>query len=254
LPLQELLRRLKSILCKKPGVYASTGVRPLLQDLQGIPRDPSPSSIDMHIFGQYNKRTMSKEDLMDKRLNEFCSQLQCLHDIGKVKGGFGVDKKEFDGLTSAIKACACLDTDHFRTMYKEWYSLCKKQQVLSTGKYRLNDNNEDQGKQDEKVEINSEQLSFEELAEEMRKAEIEVSIAMASRQALSVVQQRINQIEKDRIIRFEILKEMLDEICVREMDFRLELKLPSKDSILELPRITTVSGIFDFVLEMTGEI
>ena len=97
------------------------------------------------------------------------------------------------------------------------------------------------------------QLTFDELAEEMRKAEIEVSIAMASRQALSVVQQRIDQIVQDRLKRFEILQEIVKEVCLREMDFHLDLKIPSKDFILELPRIETVSGIFEPALRLAGE-
>ncbi len=233
--LQELLRRLESILCKKPGFHTSTGIRPLLQDLQGIPRDSSPLSTEIFVFGKFNDRwtKISTEEAIDKRLDKLCSQLQYIHDIAKTKGGFGVDKKEFDGLAAAIRACtnAGLDTSKFRKMFKEWYALCRKQNSLS-----------------------SENQSFDELSEDMRKAEIEVSIAMAPKQALSVVQQRIDQIERDRMRRFEILREMLEEICLREMDFHLELKIPKKDTILELPCINSVSGIFDPILEMTGEI
>ena len=173
-----------------------------------------------------------------------------------------MDKKEFDGLPAAIRACinAGLDTDKLRKMFKEWYSLCRKQQTLSSGN--------EQGSQEEQKEaketlnndggknnmVRMKDQSFEQLAEEMRKAEIEVSIAMASKQALSVVQQRIDQIERDRTSRFEILQEMLEEICLREMDFHLDLQIPRKDTILELPCINSVSGIFDPVLEMSGEI
>jgi len=291
LPLQELLRRLKFILCKKPDVYASTGIRPLLQDLQGIPRDSSLLSTEIFVFGQFklNSRSsrISTEEAMEKRLDKFCSQLQYIYDIAKTKGGFGVDKKEFNGLTTAIRACtnAGLDTNKFRNMFKEWYSLCRQQHALSNGKSHDqgqeqtekegkdkeeekgtsskdedddddDDDDNDDGTNDKSLKTTStptKQQTFAELAEEMRKAEIEVSIAMAPKQALSVVQQRIDQIEKDRNRRFEILQEMLDEICLREMDFHLELNIPKKDVLLELPPINSVSGIFDPVLEMTGE-
>lgn len=268
LNLQELLRRLKSILCKKLGVDTSTGIRPLLQDLQGIPRDPSPSSMERNIFGDYSNTKLSKEEAFIKRLDKLCQYLLCLHEICKIKGGFGVDRREFDNLPSTMKTCAVgVNIDHLQLMCKEWYSLSKKQQQLSKGGPGIlntteNDNTKEQTAQtdsdgtlkQESPLSQQDQLSFKELAEEMRKAEMELRLAMASRQALSVVQQRIYQIESDKEKRFQILQEMLKEVCLREMDFELELKKPDKHCVLELPKIETVSGIFDPVLEVCGEI
>lgn len=261
LNLQELLRRLKSILCKKAGVDTSTGIRPLLQDIQGVPRDPSPSSIEIHLFGQYDCKRVSVEEAIDKRLERLCAQLQCLHELSKIKGGFGIDKRDFDGLASSLKACSVeVDTDAFCAKFKEWYSLCKSQKELTEQKpdnnhAKVEKNDMDNSSSTTETTIKThDQLSFDNLVEGMRKAEIEVSIAIASRQALSVVQQRIGQIEQDRLKRFEILQEMLKEVCVREMDFHLDLKIPEKDYTLELPKIDTVSGIFDPVLEMFEEI
>ena len=246
----EVLRRLKSILCEKPEANKSTGILPLLQDIQGVPRDPSPSSMEISIFGQDSThKDVSMEDAIDKRLDRLCLHLQCLHEMSKMSKAFGVDKKEFDNLVVATKRCAvALDTDIFCVKFKEWYKLCQSQRQLTSGKMDQKSN------ESESYSMKSNnQLTFDELAEEMRKAEIEVSIAMASRQALSVVQQRIDQIVQDRLKRFEILQEIVKEVCLREMDFHLDLKIPSKDFILELPRIETVSGIFEPALRLAGE-
>ena len=210
LNMQELLRRLKSILCKKPGLDTSTGIRPLLQDLQGIPRDPSPSSMERDIFGDYSNTKLSKEEAFVKRMDKLCQYLLCLHEICKIKGGFGVDRREFDNLPSTMKTCAVsVNIDHLQWMCKEWYNLSKKQQQLSKGgqgnlSTNKNNNSKEQSVQtdtsdgtsnQEQSLLHQDQLSFKELAEEMRKAEMELRLAMASRQALSVVQQRIYQID-----------------------------------------------------------
>ena len=92
------------------------------------------------------------------------------------------------------------------------------------------------------------------MSQEIRKAEIEVSIAVASSQALYMVRQRIEQIENDRQKRFDIMREMVEECCLREMDIRFHLVPPEKDCILELPEIQSAPGLFHPALEMAGEI
>jgi len=257
--LQELLRRLKTIISKKPGTKLSTGIRPLLLDLQGIPRDLSPSACEILIFGNYEDvkfKSMSTEEAISQRLEKLCSHLECLYNVGNSKGGFyacngmsNTDKKDFFdvNLDEAIKACADLDTEKLCSSYKKWYSLCVKQRNLCSG------GDGKVGKNNGTTSVNQTKQTFEELAEVMSKAEMEWTIAIASRQALSVVQKRIEQIEQDCSKRFEILQEMLEEVCLREMDFHLELRRPLKDTVLELPVVKTVRGIFDPALEMAGE-
>jgi hypothetical protein len=46
---------------------------------------------------------------------------------------------------------------------------------------------------------------------------------------------------------------MVMEICLREMDFVINLILPEKDAILVLPDIKAVLGLFDAALEFDSE-
>ena len=117
--------------------------------------------------------------------------------------------------------------------YIDWYEFSKHQRELSIGFGSL--------------------PSLDELSEQMRHAEIEVSIAMASSQALSLVRQRIEMLENDRQKKFEILQEMVMEICLREMDFSINLLLPEKDAVLVLPDIKSALGLFEPALDLAGE-
>lgn len=230
LRLQELLRRLKRILCKRADRMSSTGIRPLLLDLQGIPRDPSSSMVDISDpFGVYIKEP---EAAREKRLQSLCSQLQVIYEIGKANK-FSVEKKEIETLPAAIRACAGFDGAAFTKAYIDWYEFSKHQRELSIGFGSL--------------------PSLDELSEQMRHAEIEVSIAMASSQALSLVRQRIEMLENDRQKKFEILQEMVMEICLREMDFSINLLLPEKDAVLVLPDIKSALGLFEPALDLAGE-
>jgi len=230
--LQELLSRLKRIMCRKTVTSpdSSTGIRPLLLDLQGIPRDPSAASCEVNPFGVSGH----SEDAMNRRIDKLCSQLQCIYEVGKANK-LGVEKKEIEPLPAAIKSCAGFESDKFCKSYREWYDLSGQQRELSMGSGESGP-------------------SLDEISEEIRKAEIEVSIAMASSQGLSVVLQRIDHIEKDRLKRFEILQEMVEECCLREMDLSIHLVAPDQDCVLELPEIKSAPGLFDPALEMAGEL
>ncbi len=261
---QELLKRMRYILCRKtsisastssthPGTLSSTGIRPLLLDLQGMRCDPATAirALDPLALKKHEHRRLhSGKDLVDLRLPKFCKQLQCIYDLGK-SNRLGVEKKEVDGLSSAIRSCAGFDGERFSTLYKEWYDLSHKQQQLSMG--RLCPDGTSSTSSSTKSTTKPKPTSLEDLSEEIRKAEIEVSIAMASSQALTVVQQRIEQIEKDRLKRFEILQEMVEECCLREMDLNIQLVAPDQDCVLELPQLRSVQGIFDPALQIASD-
>jgi len=231
--LQEQLKRIRCILCRKTSAGMSKGIRPLLIDLQGIPRDAVTSVRGLNPY--YGKNSI------DMRLSKLCSQLLCVYELGK-SNKLGIEKKEVDGLTSAIKACSGFDGNRFSSLYKQWYELSQKQQQIRITANRGNG-----------ARHTGTPLSLEGLSEEIRKAEIEVSIAMASSASLSVVQQRIEHMEKDRLKRFGILKEMVEECCLREMDLAIKLVPPEKECVLELPEIRSAQGIFEPALEIAGE-
>jgi len=230
--LRELMRRLKLVLTRKPGAETSTGIRPLLVDLQGIPRDASLSTTEIFPFGDDKNKNNRKDDdftAVQNRLTNLVTQLKTLHKLGKTKGGFQDDKKDIDIPYSTLRSCANFDDELFTAQYLDWYTLVKKQRELSQSCH-----------------------GFEELAETMRQAEIEMSIAMAPHASLANVKQRLENYEKDRMKRFEVLKEVLRDVCLREMDLAIVLKVPDKDLVLDLPR-TNCLGLFGVKLLMEGE-
>ncbi len=277
--LYELLKRLKGmLLCRKTPVSGgggggigggisvvaggvgggagetSIGIRPLLLDVQ-IPKGPTEYDplcgggsssgsgsgsgvVPGSVPGYYSRSAVNKarrRRIMKERLDFLCSQLQCIHEVGKATR-FGVEKKEMEALPTAIRACASFKSEKFVEAYTEWYDSSVRQRELSNGTTATTG-----GKKGGKT--------LYELSQDIRKAEIEVSIAKASTQALSMVMQRILHIETDRLKRFAILKEMVEECCAREMDIKLNLVPPRKDCILELPRIPAAPGLFHTALE-----
>mmetsp|Transcript_20548 Transcript_20548/g.30169 ORF Transcript_20548/g.30169 Transcript_20548/m.30169 type:complete len:490 (+) Transcript_20548:545-2014(+) len=227
--IQELLRRLKTILCRNkssPGI--STGIRPLLLDLQGVPRDKTLESSEILPFGKYSRKT-SPEEAVELRLGKLLEQLRCLCNICKAKGSLGFDKKDSDVTASLLKGCSSLDEEMFRAQYLDWYYMVKRQREIVSGP------------------------EFQTLSETMRRAEIEVGIAVASRSGLEVARQRLDLWEKDRTKRFDVLKEMVQEVCLREMNLQMELSPPDKDVVLELP-YTSALGLFGLQLQMAGEL
>jgi hypothetical protein len=242
LRMQELLRRLKRILCKKSEGRSSSGIRPLLLDLQGIPRDPSSPVVDISdpfvgasekapetlplINDRHVHSTSAQEEAMALNVQSLCSQLQVIYEIGKANK-FSVEKKEIESLPAAIKTCAGFDGATFTKTYFDWYDCSKRQGRFSS--------------------------SMDELLETMHLAEIEGSITMAPRNALSAYCNSIELLEIDRQRKFDILQEMVMEICLREMDFVINLILPEKDAILVLPDIKAALGLFDAALEFDSE-
>ena len=223
--LLDTLRRLKSILCRKSGPDFSAGIRPILLDLQGIPRDEEryPSSSTSYFVTEVN---------MDRRLDIFIHQLRLLRELccdSKRHAFFRSDKKaELDVPSSIARVCDEFDHELFRCHFEDWMVMVQRQHDL----IRQND--------------------FEELAELIRQAEIQMSLAAATNQSLDVVKLRLEAIESDREKRWEILKEILEDVCLREMNLRVEVLKPSKNKSLAL-QATSELGMFGLVLQMAGE-
>uniref|UniRef100_A0A7S4J1B4 Uncharacterized protein n=1 Tax=Odontella aurita TaxID=265563 RepID=A0A7S4J1B4_9STRA len=229
--MDDLLRRLRSILCRKAGYETSTGIRPLLLDIQGVARDDTLSLSQEEPFGTCTSGT--EYDATLQRLKLMLLLLQCLNSLCKTKGGFQTEtgKKELDVPPAVLKACCLLDVEMFEAQFKDWHAMVQRQRDLSLSK---------------------DGPLFAELSEEIRIAEIEVSIAIAAQPALEMVRQRLDMLEKDRMKRFEVLKDIAGEVCIREMYMNLVLSPPEKDAVLELPEISTL-GVFGLQLEIAGE-
>lgn len=210
--LQNLIRRLKGCNCRKSGPETSTGIRPLLLDLQGVPRDEDGS------------RDTQKTSV---RIKIFLQQLNTLGQLCQTKNAFVLEKRgDLELPSSVIKECTKFDGELWEAYCEDWLELVARQHVLAK--------------------------DFSNLQDLIRKAEMAISIKAASKQALEVVRQRLDQFSQDRQKRFEVLKEMVEEVCWREMNLRVQILEPAKDRVLKLPS-TSVLGLLGRPLQMAGE-
>jgi polyhydroxyalkanoate synthesis regulator phasin len=226
--MHEFIHSLSLLLCKKSGNGNSTGIRPLLLDLQGFYRkDSLASSAAIYPIWKTNSSRSPTEQLVDL--------LDSLVERGKSQA-FGRRKKDDDVIANLIDSCEDWDKKGFLIAMDAWAQSCYDQQELSC-------------KMNEKNQV------LEELIEELRLTEIHASIANSSQSALSLAQKKISQIEVDRMKRFDVLKDMVEECCIREMNLKIEIDAPKKDLILQLPRNDgSVIGLFDVALDSAGEL
>ena len=208
---------------------STTGIRPLLLELQGGVYSPM---FEICPFEESSNSHMSTEKATKSRLKKLCSQLQCLMELTRLKNVFyyAESKKDSEILQHIIKSCGTLDFEMLEAQFEDWYENVKRQQDIC--------NNE---------------KSFQEVSENIKNTEIEISISKASQNALDLFLQRLEIVRVDRIQRFNVLQDILDDICFREFDFRITLILPREDLVLELPELLSAPGIFGEILSMEGE-
>ena len=225
--LRETIRRLKSILCRKAGPDSSTGIRPLLLDLQGIPRDEE--RYDKSVVPSY---FVTEKDF-DRRLDTFIHQLQALRKFccyTKRHCFFRTDKKvELEIPSSIVRGCDTFDDELFRCRCVDWFNMIKRQH-----------------------EIVQQNNNLDEIAELIRNAEIQLSLAAATNQSLDVVRLRLETLESDREKRYTIMKEILEGSCLREMNLRVNITKPTMEKTLAL-QPTTAPGVFGRALLLEDE-
>jgi hypothetical protein len=216
--LQELIRRLKGLLCRKAGYETSTGIRPLLLDLQGVPRDEEPKASGG-----------TDRDFVLRKLNTLAEQLYVLSKLVVTKNAFHTDRRtDVDIPSSIVRGCTSFDNELFQCYFQDWYTLVKRQKELTS------------------------KTDFSQLAEKLRRAEMQMSLAVAPVESLEVVRQRVESIASDRAKRFEILNEMIHEVCLREMNLHVKVISPERTKPLLL-RPTSALGIFGVPLQIRGE-
>ena len=225
--LEELIRRLRPLLCRKAGSELRTGIRPLLLDLQGIARDTGPSSSDTSPFGIY--RFKSSAEATRLRLESLLSQLQKLVDLCSMKEGLTITSGS-NVPQSIIRGLAMIDAELFTAQHGDWMEMVLEQRKLEA----------------------SSEPSFAELSETIQRAEIDAGVTAAPRKQLNMLRERLDFLEKDRVKRFEVLQEMVGEVCMRELNMEIELTAPDQDDILELPPMSPL-GVFGLQLQIARE-
>jgi len=228
--LEECLRRLRPLVVTHS--YGLPGIRSLLLDWQGIPRDDNlfQAETKNFPFGSYRGAKNEEEEAFILRVQKFVSILRILVDLATVKGGYKiVDKNDSDTLKALLKKCSSsLDMELLVAQCRDWFSYMKAQHAL----------------------LESKALGC--IANEMRQTEIELGIAVASKPALDMVRKRLVSLDSERKMRLELLRDVMNDVSLREFGISIKVSDINKDEMLQLPE-TSASGVFDRKLLMEGE-
>ena len=263
--LTERLRRFKGLLLYRSGsssgssgggggsadVASSSGIRPLLLDLQGVPTDEEAKAAVLGIGSkrQVNAAVTDMDDstssssspappVLDveialERVDHLLADLQALGTLCETRNAFlvesGKKSDSFDLPASIVRGCTDdLDAELFRCHFQDLCAMVLRQHALTNN------------------------TEFERLAEKLRRAEMQMGLASASNKSLQVIRQRLETLSTDREKRFEVLKAMLEEVCLREMNLHVTVEAPGQDKILSLPKMTAL-GVFGRALQLAGE-
>jgi hypothetical protein len=226
---------LRFVLCRKTGSESSTGIRPILLDLQLIPRDDEPVegttlgwlTAPVKIASPFmNLQDSSLED----RIDVFLSHLSLLSELVETKNAFSTaGNVDFDFNAAIVRGCTeDYDEELLKCQFIDWFTIVERQHELQKESFRA------------------------EIADEIRLAELKMSVAGANKASLQLVKERLVGIQEDRSNRLVICKEMIEEVCLREMNLFVTLTGPKADRPLELKE-TSANGFFGIPLENAFE-
>jgi len=249
-------------------VDESTGIRPLLLDLQDIPRHnqgPIDSSLEIPFFPKPSiigdKSFISEmtddefaELSAEENSTEFFYLEHFLFEVRKLleqlripNMPFLVEERGSKGSKNTLLALLeqveeVWDEEMFRAQFKDWFDMVTRQQKLNAG--RVDATTDDQ-------EITATTLS--ELSKTIREAEIELSIAMASKDQLERVHKRLEALRADLNARYKVLAQIVFDIGYRELNEGIIVAKPNKHC-LEFPKLSGLPGVFGRQLIESGEV
>eukprot|EP00536_Pseudo-nitzschia_multiseries_P012652 jgi/Psemu1/209371/e_gw1.497.49.1 len=218
--LRETVRRLGCLLCRKGGSETSTGIRPILLDLLLVPRDDEPISAAASWLSALVRETVSHNSNSNSHSNSHShnSQHQQYYPALNTDLSLSVARGCTDDYDPELLKCQLLD----------WFAIVERQ-------HALHDDDDDDYNND------------------IRWAEMKLSIAGASKQSLQTAKDSLKLLEGIRSERLNVLKDMVKEVCLREMNLCVTLTGPNPDEILELKETPSAKGLFGIPLELAGE-
>lgn len=193
-------------------------------DLQGFPRDDELPG----------KSTIINGGDLTSRIDDFLWHLECLSKLVKRKNAFTVIKsnraqQEYNvEFTAAIvKGCTeSFDAELLKCQLIDWFSMVERQHELQRENAALPD--------------------------QIRQAEMAMSIAGAPEQSLKMVQERLEKMQSDRQLRLDVLKELVEDLCLREMNLYVNITGPDPKQSLVLKK-TSALGFLGIPLQLAGE-
>lgn len=215
------------MLCRKGGSETSTGIRPILLDLLLIPRDDEPQKSfpgarPLSLYSEYSS--------MEERIDQFLSQLTKISTLVKKTMSPSASHRALDIDISLALTKGCTeqyDPELLKCQLLDWFDIVDRQHLL-------HENQKD-------------------IQEEIRRAEMKMSIASATPQSLKTVRESLEILKGIKTERFGVLKEMVEEVCLREMNLYVSLTGPRPQQVLELKETPSAPGLFGIPLQMAGE-
>lgn len=216
-------------------------------DLQNVPRDDQ-----LLLQGQITQSSNTVM-LLENNIHDFVSQLECLSILVKTKNAFATyssSKSNSNAISatsghhdhhhgtintsttidlsmSIVKGCTDnFDKELLQCQLMDWFELVQRQHEL--------------------------QAEHVDLSDRIRKAEMAMSIAGASEQSLRMVKERLEKMQTDRKQRLQVLKELLEDLCLREMSLFVQLTGPDPNETLVL-HPTSAVGFLGIPLQIAGE-
>ena len=191
-----------------------------------IPRDDeteSSSSVSLY----------SPASSLEERIDDLIDHLTTLSNLVGTKHAFATNKmtsgagETIEFSLPVVKGCTDdYDPELLKCRLMDWFAMVERQHEL--------------------------QQLHKELPNQIQEAEMKMSIAGASPKALNMVKERLATIQNDRQQRFDVLKEMVEEVCLREMNLFVNLTAPNPREALELKRISA-PGFLGVPLQISGE-
>lgn len=186
-------------------------------------------------------------------LDQFISEVDKLLHLLKIPNTPFVVKERIPGikgekttLHDLIEQCTKVwDEELFSAWYKDWFDMVTRQQELNAGA------NDTRSTVDERLH-HEEPTSLSELSEIVREAEIELSIATASKDQLERVYARINALHADKAARYKVLTQIVFDVGYRELSRCILVDSPPDDEVIEYPQLS-VPGVFGDQLTLSGE-
>ena len=125
----------------------------------------------------------------------------------------GSNKGDKNTLLDLVEQCnEVWDETMFRAQFKDWFDMIKRQQEINTTVWQNGVTTPDMESQEE-----TRITSLSELAEIIREAEIELSIAMASKDQLERVHKRLEALRADKTARYKVLARELFAVFYRTL-------------------------------------
>lgn len=203
-------------------------------DLRNFPRDDElPRNAESDFIANEN---------LASSIDDFVGKLECLSTLVKRKNGFVVVKGHrsqpsnpqqqqdysVDFPAIIVKGCTeSFDRELLQCQLVDWFAMVERQHVL--------------------------QRENASLPDQIRRAEMAMSIAGAQEQSLKLVQERLEKMQADRQLRFDVLKELLEDMCLREMNLYVHVSSPDPTQSLVLKQ-TSALGFLGLPLQIAGEL